>query len=253
MPGPSRLVWRRRYPGEMDTAFFELRIPDTVKVLLISAIESHSTAAKKTLSETIHTYTWCCDLKLDLFEAWVRCCIQLKSELVKAASADSDRVSQIAGQVDNLVWLLDILIHRCVADEYVILWAEKDELLMARARASARNRYNISRITARLFMGIGEGKIKATSEAKHFLLSKWLVPFYEDFELMKTFRDEECHLMEDALSNTILTLTIPQQHAFLLAWADRFAKSGYNCCPILKRGVENLWRKEYPVPNKGSS
>ncbi|KAJ4960404.1 hypothetical protein NE237_020314 [Protea cynaroides] len=66
------------------------------------------------------------------------------------------------------------------------------------------HRYEVRRVTARLFVGIGKGQLLASKEVRCLLLQTWLEPFYDDFGWMRRVsKGLDQHLIEDGLSNTI--------------------------------------------------
>ncbi|KAE8683886.1 BTB/POZ domain-containing protein [Hibiscus syriacus] len=106
-------------------------------------------------------------------------------------------------------------------------------------------RYEISRVTARLFVGIGKEQLLASKEVRCLLLRTWLVPFYDDFGWMRrTSKGLNQHLIEDHLNNTILTLPMAWQQEILLAWFNRFLNSGEDC-PNIQKGFEVWWRRAF--------
>ena len=64
-------------------------------------------------------------------------------------------------------------------------------------------------------------------EIRFSLLSTWLEALYEDFGWMRrASRAVDRKLIEDGLSQTILTLPLLQQQSVLLNWFDRFLSKG---------------------------
>ncbi|KAL3609875.1 hypothetical protein D5086_000895 [Populus alba] len=173
-------------------------------------------------------------------------CLQLfQDHFLRAASGDLNDVGLIARQADNLHWILDILIDRQIAEEFLKTWASQSELSDVHSKIPAVHRYGVSRVTARLFVGIGKGQLLASKEARCLLLQTWLVPFYDDFGWMRrASKGLDRHLIEDGLSNTILTLPLAWQQDIFLAWFDRFLNSGEDC-PNIQRGFEIWWRRAF--------
>ncbi|KAK9277506.1 hypothetical protein L1049_007050 [Liquidambar formosana] len=149
-------------------------------------------------------------------------CLQLLCDhFFRAVDSDMQDVGQIARQADNLHWILDILIDRQIAEDFLKIWASQSELSDAHSKVPAIHRYEISRVTARLFVGIGKGQVLASKDARCLLLQTWLVPFYDDFGWMRrASKGLDRHLIEDGLSSTILTLPLAWQQEILLAWFD---------------------------------
>ncbi|RVX04125.1 BTB/POZ domain-containing protein [Vitis vinifera] len=89
------------------------------------------------------------------------------------------------------------------------------------------------------------GAALGSKDARCLLLQTWLVPFYDDFGWMRrASKGLDRHLVEDGLSNTILTLPLAWQQEILLAWFDRFLNSGEDC-PNIQRGFEVWWRRAF--------
>ncbi|CAN6269006.1 unnamed protein product [Urochloa humidicola] len=183
--------------------------------------------------------------KESLYSACNGCLSLLRDQFVRAAGGDQSEVSQIARQADNLHWMLDILVERQIAEEFLRTWAMQTELAEMHRKVPAIHRYEVSRVTARLFVGVGKGQILVSKEARCQLLSTWLEPFYEDFGWMRrACKGLDRHLIEDGLANTILTLPLATQQEILLAWFNRFLNSGEDC-PNIQRGFEVWWRRAF--------
>ncbi|XVF51445.1 hypothetical protein PTKIN_Ptkin04bG0185900 [Pterospermum kingtungense] len=183
--------------------------------------------------------------KESLYSACDTCLELLRHHFLQAASSDLRDVSQIARQADNLHWILDILIDRQIAEDFLKTWASQSELSDAHSKVPVVYRHEVSTVTARLFVGIGKGQILASKEVRWLLLQTWLVPFYDDFGWMRrASKGLDRHLIEDGLSNTILTLPLAWQQEILLVWFDRFLNSGEDC-PNIQRGFEVWWRRAF--------
>ncbi|KAL4297412.1 hypothetical protein GQ457_12G000320 [Hibiscus cannabinus] len=184
--------------------------------------------------------------KESLYSACNGCLELLRHHFLRAASSDLRDVNQINRQADNLHWILDILIDRQIAEDFLKSWASQSELSESHSKVPAIHRFEISRVTARLFVGIGKGQLLASKEVRYLLLQTWLVPFYDDFRWMmrRASKGLDRHLIEESLSNTILTLPLSLQQDILLAWFDRFLNSGEDC-PNIQRGFEVWWRRAF--------
>ncbi|KAK7358589.1 hypothetical protein VNO77_00523 [Canavalia gladiata] len=183
--------------------------------------------------------------KESLYLACDDCLQLLQDHFLRAAASDLQDVSQIARQADNLHWILDILIDRQIAEDFLKTWASQSELAEAHPKVPAVHRFEVSRVTARLFVGIGKGQLLASKDVRCLLLKTWLVPFYDDFGWMRrASKGLDRHLIEDGLSNTILTLPLSWQQEILLAWFNRFLNSGEDC-PNIQRGFEVWWRRAF--------
>ncbi|KAF5460640.1 hypothetical protein F2P56_020496 [Juglans regia] len=183
--------------------------------------------------------------KESLYLACDACLQLLRHHFLLAAASDLQDVVQIARQADNLHWILDILIDRQIADDFLRTWASESELSDAHAKVPAIHRFEVSRVTARLFVGIGKGQLLASKDARCLLLRTWLEPFYDDFGWMRrASKGLDRHLIEDGLCNTILTLPLSWQQDILLAWFNRFLNSSEDC-PNIQRGFEVWWRRAF--------
>ncbi|XP_059661827.1 BTB/POZ domain-containing protein At1g63850 [Cornus florida] len=183
--------------------------------------------------------------KESLYSACDGCLQLLRCHFLRAAEADLQDVGQIARQADNLHWILDILIDRQLAEDFLKTWASQSELSGVHSKVPAIHRYEVSRVTARLFVGIGKGQLLASKDARCLLLQTWLVPFYDDFGWMRrASKGLDRHLIEDGLSNTILTLPLAWQQEILMSWFNRFLNSGDDC-PNIQRGFEVWWRRAF--------
>ncbi|KAI3860491.1 hypothetical protein MKW92_015331 [Papaver armeniacum] len=183
--------------------------------------------------------------KESLYSACDECLELLRVYFLRAASSDLQDVSQISRQADNLHWILDILIDRQIAGDFLETWANQFELAEAHSKVPAIHRYEVSRVTSRLFVGIGKGQILGPKEVRCLLLRTWLEPFYADFGWMRrAWKGLDRHLIEDGLSSTILTLPLAWQQEILLAWFNRFLNSGEDC-PNIQRGFQVWWRRAF--------
>lgn len=201
---------------------------------------------KGLVSKMLHENSSQNDLRKEsLYLACDGCLQLLRHHFLNAANSDLQEASQIARQADNILWILDMLIDRQIAEEFLKIWASQSELSSVHSKVPAIHRYEVSRVTARLFVGIGKGQLLASKDARGLLLRTWLVPFYDDFGWMRrASKGLDRHLIEDGLSNTILTLPLAWQQEILLAWFNRFLNSGEDC-PNIQRGFEVWWRRAF--------
>ncbi|KAK4408886.1 BTB/POZ domain-containing protein [Sesamum angolense] len=102
-----------------------------------------------------------------------------------------------------------------------------------------------SKITAQLCISIGRGEILVPKETRFALLSTWLEALYDDFKWMRMAgKSVDRKLIEEGLSQTILTLPLPQQQSLLLNWFDRFLNRGDDC-PNIQTAFEIWWRRAF--------
>ncbi|GLT78203.1 hypothetical protein SLA2020_497460 [Shorea laevis] len=117
--------------------------------------------------------------KESLYLACEGCLQLLRHNFLQAAASDLQDVGQIARQADNLHWILDILIDRQIAEDFLKTWASQLELSDAHSKVPAVHRYEVSRVTARLFVGIGKGQLLASKDE---ILLAWFDRFLNSAE-----------------------------------------------------------------------
>ncbi|GLU11715.1 hypothetical protein SLE2022_284400 [Rubroshorea leprosula] len=186
-----------------------------------------------------------------LYHLCHRCISSLVLSLSEASGKDDNRrdrgalMADIAREADNLQWIVDILIDKRMADEFVKLWADQKELAVLHSKIPTMYRHEISRITAQLCIAVGRGQILVPKDTRFSLLSTWLEALYDDFGWMRrASRSIDKKLIEDGLSQTVLTLPLRQQQLILLNWFDRFLNKGDDC-PNIQRAFEVWWRRTF--------
>ncbi|KAA3456679.1 BTB/POZ domain-containing protein [Gossypium australe] len=186
-----------------------------------------------------------------LYHLCNRCLSSLVLCLSEATAIDGSRrdrgvlMAEIDREADNLQWIVDILIEKRMANDFVKLWADQRELAELHSKIPTMYRHEISRITAQLCIAIGRGNILVGKESRFLLLATWLEALYDDFGwLRRASKSVDKKLVEDGLSHTILTLSMRQQQAILLKWFDRFLNKGDDC-PNIQRAFEVWWRRAF--------
>ncbi|XP_057954762.1 BTB/POZ domain-containing protein At5g60050 [Malania oleifera] len=197
-----------------------------------------------------------------LYQLCHRCLSSLILCLSEAGGMDESRrdrgllMGEIAREADNMRWIVDILVDKKMGNEFVKLWADQKVLATLHSKIPTMYRHEISRITAQLCIAIGRGHILVPKDTRFSLLSTWLEALYDDFGWMRrACRTVDKKLVEDGLSQTILTLPLPQQQSILLNWFDRFLNKGDDC-PNIQRAFEVWWRRAFIrqyVPEHDSS
>eukprot|EP01018_Ginkgo_biloba_P018833 Gb_08652 [translate_table: standard] len=196
-------------------------------------------------------------LKDDLYGLCHDCLDSLMKLFIQATSVNpvneiaedkGSLITRIGRQVDNLNWLLEILVDRHIADDFVRIWANQLELLERYKQTSPMVRYEVNRLTAKLFMALGKGQILCSSEARYTLLQTWLQPLVDDFGwIQRCCKGLDMRVVEEAISQTILTLPMNQQRSILLCWLECFSNSG-NGCLNLQKAFEVWWRRSFLKP-----
>ncbi|PSR86645.1 BTB/POZ domain-containing protein [Actinidia chinensis var. chinensis] len=170
------------------------------------------------------------------------------SEAMCVDESKQDRgilTSEISREADNMQWIVDILLHKTMGDEFVTLWADQKELANLHSKIPTMYRHEISRITSQLCIAIGRGRILVPKDIRYSLLSTWLEALYDDFGWMRrASRSMDKKLVEDGLGQTILTLPLLQQQAILINWFHRFLNKG-DGCPNIQKAFEVWWRRAF--------
>ncbi|WCJ31569.1 BTB/POZ domain-containing protein At2g13690 [Euphorbia peplus] len=154
-------------------------------------------------------------------------------------------VERISRQVDNINWLLEILIDRQMCEEFVDMWADQGELIETHESASPMVRYEVSRVSATLIIAMGTRKLHCRAEARAGLLQAWFHPMLSDFGwLQRCKKGLDIKALEDALGQTLLTLPLKQQYALFMEWFRCFSKCGSEC-PNLSKAFQIWWRRSF--------
>ncbi|VFR03270.1 unnamed protein product [Cuscuta campestris] len=151
----------------------------------------------------------------------------------------------VAREADNVHWVVGILIDRKIGDEFVHLWADQKELAALHPKIPTMYRHDISRITSQLCVAIGRGSVLVPKGTRYALLATWLEALYEDFGWMsRAGRLTDKNVVEDGLSQTVLTLPLPQQQEIMLRWFQRFLDKGDDC-PNIHKAFQVWWRRAF--------
>ncbi|XP_010558026.1 PREDICTED: BTB/POZ domain-containing protein At3g50780-like [Tarenaya hassleriana] len=200
--------------------------------------EQNSVSSADNFNETIYSSCQnCLDSVLSLFR-----------QAAEAETGTEPASKQIAVEADNLSWLLDILAERQGAEEFAVTWANQKELISLHEKLPLMLRYHISRVTSRLFIGIGRGELLPSKDTRLALLRMWLQPLINDYNwLQHGCRWFDAKLVEEGIGQTILTLPLEDQQSILLSWLGSFLSAG-NGCPNLQGAFEVWWRRSFIRP-----
>ncbi|PKA46275.1 BTB/POZ domain-containing protein [Apostasia shenzhenica] len=184
-----------------------------------------------------------------LYHLCDKCISSLLICLNEATAAVNDHrrnlMADIAREADNIQWLLEILISKKIADEFVTLWADQTDLARIHGSIPVMYRCEISRITTQLCVAVGKGEVMVGKEARLKVLRTWMEAVYEDFGWMKrACRGFDRRTVEEGLSEMILTLAMAEQQDILMRWFDIFLKKGDEC-PNLQRAFRVWWRRSF--------
>ncbi|CAN7094581.1 unnamed protein product [Brassica rapa subsp. narinosa] len=172
-------------------------------------------------------------------------CLDMVLSLFRQDESDA---KQIGVEADNLTWLLDVLAERQAAEEFSVTWANQKELALLHEKVPLVSRYHISRVTSRLFVGIGRGELLPSKDTRLLLLTTWLQPLFKDYNwLQHGCRSFDGKLVEEGIGRTILTLPLEDQQRILMSWLGSFLNGG-DGCPNLQRAFEVWWRRSFVRP-----
>ncbi|KAH7287487.1 hypothetical protein KP509_32G058100 [Ceratopteris richardii] len=204
----------------------------------------------KMLHENSSQNVGCVDLSREsLYHACSTCLDALSKAFLEACKTDPiDRgalIAEISHQADNLLWLLEILLDRHIASDFVKIWAYQFNLALVHKKLATVLRFEVSRLTARLCIAIGRGQVLCPVDVRYALLQTWLSPLLDDFGWMqRCCKGLDKNTIEDGICQTILTLPLNQQQSILLSWFNRFSNNGDDC-PNLQRAFEVWWRRTF--------
>ncbi|KAJ0253658.1 BTB/POZ domain-containing protein [Hirschfeldia incana] len=174
-----------------------------------------------------------------------RRCLDSVLSLFREAESDA---KEIGLEADNLTWLLDVLAERQAAEEFSVTWANQKELASLHEKLPLVSRYHVSRVTSRLFVGIGRGELLPSKDTRLLLLTTWLQPLFKDYNwLQHGCRSFDGKLVEEGIGRTILTLPLEDQQRILMSWLGSFLNGG-DGCPNLQRAFEVWWRRSFVRP-----
>ncbi|KAG5035907.1 hypothetical protein AAZX31_04G194500 [Glycine max] len=198
--------------------------------------KNHLDLSKEDLYSVCHL---CLDSLISLFEE--------ASDTERLAKKDKNRplIERVARQVDNINWLLEILLDGQIAEDFVNIWADQHQLIKMHENASPMVRYELSRVSAMLFVAMATRKLQCRSEARLGLLQAWFRPMLLDFGwLQRCRRGLDIKLLQEAMGQTLLTLPLNQQYMLFMEWFRHFSSHGTEC-PNLSKAFQIWWRRSF--------
>ncbi|KAK4264757.1 hypothetical protein QN277_025888 [Acacia crassicarpa] len=154
-------------------------------------------------------------------------------------------IERISRQVDNINWLLEIMLDGQVAEDFVDIWAHQQQLLKMHETTSPLIRYELSRVSAMLLVALGTRKLHCRLEARSGFLQAWFGPMLLDFGWLQRCRKGlAIKTLEEAMGQTLLTLPLKQQHMLFMEWFRYFSKHGTEC-PNLSKAFQIWWRRSF--------
>lgn len=194
--------------------------------------------------------------KEDIYAICESCLVSLSTLLQEASGTercqklnrkekDKPLLERVSKQVDNINWLLDIMLDHHLAEEFVDLWTNQDELLKMHQKASPMIRYELSRVSAMLFIAMGTRKFYCPSETRLGLLQVWFRPMLSDFGwLQRCKKGLDMKALEEAMGQALLTLPLKEQYPLFMDWFHCFSKHGPDC-PNLSKAFQIWWRRSF--------
>ncbi|XP_040377804.1 BTB/POZ domain-containing protein At2g13690-like [Oryza brachyantha] len=209
---------------------------------LVNGLLSKSSVYQKDLSgiNKSSLYQICCSCLNSLLE-------HFKEDLHadKIVRDSKPMIERVSKQTENLNWLFDILVNNDMAEEFVELWAKQEDLIRMHGQASAMFRYELSRISAHVFIALGKGKVQCPSDLRSQLFHGWFSPMLMDFGwLQRCSKGLDMRMLEDNLGQALLTLPLQQQQSLFEEWFQCFASRGTEC-PNLSRAFQVWWRRSF--------
>jgi hypothetical protein len=215
---------------------------------LVSSLLSKSSVYHKDLSglNKGSLYQICCSCLSSLVELFVENSVPVEDAGQATSVSDSKpMVERVSKQTENLNWLFDILVNNDMAERFVELWAKQDELIRMHEQASPMFRYELSRISASVFIALGKGRIQCPSDTRSQLFYGWFRPMLMDFGwLQRCSKGLDVRILEENLGQALLTLPLQQQQSLFEEWFRCFASRGTEC-PNLGRAFQVWWRRSF--------
>ncbi|KAL6642354.1 hypothetical protein ACP70R_020535 [Stipagrostis hirtigluma subsp. patula] len=189
----------------------------------------------------------------------LNCLVRLFQESMDLVPADQTVISVAKGpleriykQVEDLNWLLQILIERQMGEDFVDLWINEKTLSSMHEQVSPIVRYELSRISATIFIAMGSGKLHCTGAKRLSFVQAWFRPMLLDFGWLRRYpKGLNMTTLEEGIGQVLLTLPLKQQQVLFMEWFESFSGQGREC-PNLMRAFQVWWRRSF-VRSVGSS
>ncbi|GAU38074.1 hypothetical protein TSUD_318680 [Trifolium subterraneum] len=169
----------------------------------------------------------------------------LNPERLTKKDTNKPMIERISRQVDNINWLLEIMLDGQIAEDFVDIWSDQHQLLKMHDNASPMVRYELSRVSAILFVAMATRKLQCRLEARSGLLQAWFAPMLLDFGWLQRCRKGlDIKVLQEAMGQTLLTLPLKQQHTLFMEWFHHFSRHGTEC-PNLSKAFQIWWRRSF--------
>ncbi|KAL1224858.1 BTB/POZ domain-containing protein [Cardamine amara subsp. amara] len=154
-------------------------------------------------------------------------------------------IESISREVENINWLLEIMIDREIAEEFVEIWGKQRKLVEMHEKVSPMVRYEVSRVTGAIFIAMGKRRVQCGGEARAGLVEAWFKPILVDFGwLQRCKKGLDMREVEEGMGQTLLTLPVKQQYQVFMEWFRWFSKHGSEC-PNLSKAFQIWWRRSF--------
>ncbi|KAK6922823.1 hypothetical protein RJ641_011127 [Dillenia turbinata] len=235
----SQLVWSITTSGEAS-ARNELK--SFVKGLLCESSVYEKNQPDLSKEDIYAVCQSCLSSLISLFE---EASDGIPHEKLSKKDAAKPLIERISRQVDNINWLLEILLDHQIAEELVNMWADQGDLIKMHENASPMVRYELSRVSAALFIAIGTRNLHCRSDARLRLLQAWFGPMLLDFSWLQRCRKGlDMKTLEEAMGQALLTLPLKHQYVLFMEWFRCFSKQGAEC-PNLSKAFQIWWRRSF--------
>lgn len=182
----------------------------------------------------------CLDSLVALFE---EASDSVPEERSKKTGTARPLIERISREADSVNWLLGILLDQQMAEEFVDVWADQQDLLRMHEKVSPMIRYELSRISAWVFIALGRGKLHCRSETRCRIFQSWFTPMVADFGWLQRCRKGlDIKVLEEAMGQALLTLPMKNQHLLFMEWFRCFSRQGTEC-PNLGKAFQIWWRR----------
>ncbi|KAG2323003.1 hypothetical protein Bca52824_016216 [Brassica carinata] len=183
----------------------------------------------------------------DIYKAGKYCVDTLVKLFEEVSSSKSGKplIEGISREVENINWLLEIMIDREIAEEFVEIWGKQRKLVEMHEEASPMVRYELSRVTGVMFIAMGKRRVQCGGEARAGLVEMWFRPMLLDFGWLQRCKNGlDMREVEEGMGQTLLTLPLKQQYQVFMEWFRWFSKHGTEC-PNLSKAFQIWWRRSF--------
>lgn len=201
-------------------------------------------------NRSIYCICHCClNSLVRLFEESSELGLADRTSLSSVGKGPLERIYKL---VEDINWLLQILIDRQMGEEFVDLWANQKTLSSMHERVSPMVCHELSRISATIFIAMGSGKLHCTGDRRFSIFQAWFRPMLVDFSWLRRYpKGLNMTNLEEGIGQALLTLPLKQQQVLFMEWFEAFSRQGRECLNLM-RAFQVWWRRSF-VRNLGSN